>query len=214
VAYRETITKRIKCNYKHVKQTGGHGQYAHVIFEMFPVEAGTGFSFESKISGGSIPKEYFKAIEQGFKQASETGHLAGFPMTDVGFVLLDGNHHDVDSSEMAFRTAAMQGVKENLGKAGPQLQEPLMSLEVVVPDEYLGDVMGDLNSRRGNVSGLDMRGKVHVVSAEVPLKEMFGYATELRSRSQGRATYTMQFSHFKAVPTAVAEEIVTKAQGG
>ncbi|HIA02282.1 MAG TPA: elongation factor G, partial [Myxococcales bacterium] len=147
VAYRESITKHIKCVYKHVKQTGGHGQFAHVVFEMFPNAAGLGFTFESKVSGGSVPREYFRAVEDGFKQASQTGHLAGFPMTDIGFVLLDGSHHKMDSSEMAFRTAALQGTRENLSKAGPQLQEPIMVLEVVVPDEYLGDVMGDLNSR-------------------------------------------------------------------
>jgi elongation factor G len=209
VAYRESVAKRAKGNYKHVKQTGGHGQYAHLIFEMFPTEPGEGFTFDSKVTGGAIPKEYFNAIRAGFKEAVQAGPLAGYPMTDVGFVLLDGSHHEVDSSEMAFKTAALMGFREVVSKAQPHLNEPVMALDVVVPEEYVGDVISDINSRRGRIKGLEMRGVVHLVSAEVPLREMFGYATDLRSRSQGRATHTMQFGNFEAVPVAISEEIIS-----
>ena len=213
VAYRENITKRIRCVGRHIKQTGGHGQYGHVIFDMFPNAPGTGFTFESKVTGGSVPKEYFRAVSQGFRQASQHGALAGFPMVDIGFVLLDGSYHEVDSSEMAFRAAAMLGFRENVRKARPQILEPVMTLEVVVPEAYLGDVIGDLNSRRGRVGGLEGRGSTQIVSADVPLKEMFGYATDLRSKSQGRATYSMQFSRFEAVPSAIGDQIIA-GKGG
>jgi len=212
VAYRERITQRVRGVGKHVKQTGGHGQYGHVIFDMFPGEPGAGFTFESKIHGGSVPREYFNAIREGFRQATEGGALAGFPMVDVAFELLDGSYHEVDSSEMAFKAAAMLGFRNTVHKAAPQILEPVMALEVVVPEDYLGDVIGDINSRRGKVSGLEARGSTQIVAAEVPLKEMFGYATDLRSKSQGRATYSMQFSSFEAVPAAVSEQIVTGAR--
>lgn len=183
------------------------------MFEMFPGEPGSGFTFESKVTGGTIPKEYFRAIEDGFRQAAESGFLAGYPMVDIGFVLLDGTFHEVDSSELAFKAAAMLGFRETVAKAAPQLLEPIMALEVVVPDEYLGDIIGDINSRRGRVNGLVARGNVQTITADVPLKEMFGYATDLRSKSQGRATYSMQFSRFEPVPKAVGDEIVTATRG-
>ena len=209
VAYRECITESVRGQYKHVKQTGGHGQYAHVVFDMFPTEPGAGFTFESKITGGTIPKEYFNAIRTGFREAIQMGVVAGFPMTDVGFVLVDGSYHEVDSSEMAFKTAAMMGFRNVALKAKPQLMEPVMALDVVVPEDYVGDIISDINARRGRVTSMEMRGMVHHVGAEVPLREMFGYATDLRSKSQGRATYTMQFGKFDAAPTAVAEDIIS-----
>ncbi len=213
VAYRECISKRVRGVGRHVKQTGGHGQFGHVIFEMFPNAPGTGFTFESKVTGGAIPREYFRAVEQGFQQAASSGYLAGFAMVDIGFVLLDGSYHEVDSSELAFRAAAMTGFRETVGSAGPQILEPVMAMEVVSPEEYLGDVIGDVNSRRGRVVGLESRGGTQIVSAEVPLKEMFGYATDLRSKSQGRATFSMQFSKFEAVPQAISDQIVAGARG-
>lgn len=211
VAYRECITKHVRGEGKHVKQSGGHGQFGHIIFEMFPNEPGTGFTFESKVTGGSVPREYFRAVEQGFNQAIKSGYVAGFPMVDIGFVLLDGSYHEVDSSEMAFRAAAMLGFRNTVKSAVPQILEPIMALELVVPKDYLGDVIGDLNSRRGRVVALEARGNTQVVSGQVPLKEMFGYATDLRSKSQGRATYTMQFSKFEAVPSAIGHEIALAA---
>jgi elongation factor G len=213
VAYREGISQRTRGEGRHIKQTGGHGQYGHIVFEMFPTEPGSGFTFESKVVGGAIPKEYIRSVETGFRQAVQSGHLAAYPMVDVGFVLLDGTYHEVDSSEMAFRAAAIAGYRATVPNAGPHLLEPVMALEVVVPDEFLGDIIGDCNSRRGRVSRLETRGNTQIVDADVPLREMFGYATSLRSKSQGRATYSMQFSKFAAVPQAVADVIVTSARG-
>ena len=213
VAYRERVTRTVRGEGRHVKQTGGHGQYGHVVFEMGPNEPGTGFTFESRVTGGAIPREYFKAIREGFREAAEGGALGGFAMVDVGFVLLDGTYHEVDSSELAFKAAAMLGYRNTVKSAGPQVLEPIMALEVVTPDDYVGDVIGDINSRRGRVVSLEARGNVQVVTAEVPLREMFGYATDLRSRSQGRATHTMQFGKFDAVPAAIADEIVARARG-
>lgn len=208
VAYREAITKSVSGEGKYIKQSGGRGQYGHVCIELHPQEPGTGFVFENKIVGGSIPREYIPAIEKGLAEATENGCLAGYPVEDIKCVLFDGSYHDVDSNEMAFKIAASMAFKDLSKKAGPVLLEPIMKVEVVCPDEYTGDVMGDLNSRRGKVEGMDMRGGAQVVKCMVPLKEMFGYTTQLRSITQGRATSTMQFDHYEQVPNNIAEEIV------
>lgn len=208
VAYREAITKSVSGEGKYIKQSGGRGQYGHVCIEMHPQEPGTGFVFENKIVGGTIPREYIPAIEKGLAEATETGCLAGYPVEDIKCVLFDGSYHDVDSNEMAFKIAASMAFKELAKKAGPVILEPIMKVEVVCPDEYTGDVMGDLSSRRGKVEGMDMRGGAQVVKCMVPLKEMFGYTTQLRSITQGRATSTMQFDHYEQVPNNIAEEII------
>jgi len=208
VAYREAITKSVSGEGKYIKQSGGRGQYGHVCIELHPQEPGTGFVFENKIVGGTVPREYIPAIEKGIAEAMETGCLAGYPLEDLKAVLFDGSYHDVDSNEMAFKIAASMAFKELSKKAGPVILEPIMKVEVVCPDEYTGDVMGDLNSRRGKVEGMDMRGGAQVVKCMVPLKEMFGYTTQLRSITQGRATSTMQFDHYEQVPNNIAEEIV------
>ena len=208
VAYREAITKSVSGEGKYIKQSGGRGQYGHVCIELHPQEPGTGFVFENKIVGGSVPREYIPAIEKGIAEAMETGCLAGYPLEDLKAVLFDGSYHDVDSNEMAFKIAASMAFKELSKKAGPVILEPIMKVEVVCPDEYTGDVMGDLNSRRGKVEGMDMRGGAQVVKCMVPLKEMFGYTTQLRSITQGRATSTMQFDHYEQVPNNIADEIV------
>lgn len=207
VAYRETITKVAEVDYTHKKQTGGAGQFARmtVIFE--PVEAGEGYSFESEIVGGAIPKEYIPGVEKGIDQAKESGIVAGFPVIDFKVRLVDGAYHDVDSSVMAFEIAAKAAFREAMQKAGPQLLEPMMNVEVVTPEEYMGDIIGDLNSRRGNVSSMEDRGNAKVVNAMVPLANMFGYINNLRSMSQGRAQYTMQFDHYEPVPQNVADEV-------
>lgn len=208
VAYREAITKSVSGEGKYIKQSGGRGQYGHVCIELHPQEPGTGFVFENKIVGGTVPREYIPAIEKGIGEAMETGCLAGYPVEDLKAVLYDGSYHDVDSNEMAFKIAASMAFKELSKKAGPVILEPIMKVEVVCPDEYTGDVMGDLNSRRGKVEGMDMRGGAQVVKCMVPLKEMFGYTTQLRSITQGRATSTMQFDHYEQVPNNIADEIV------
>ena len=208
VAYREAITKSVSGEGKYIKQSGGRGQYGHVCIELHPQEPGTGFVFENKIVGGTVPREYIPAIEKGIAEAMETGCLAGYPLEDLKAVLFDGSYHDVDSNEMAFKIAASMAFKELSKKAGPVILEPIMKVEVVCPDEYTGDVMGDLNSRRGKVEGMDMRGGAQVVKCMVPLKEMFGYTTQLRSITQGRATSTMQFDHYEQVPNNIADEIV------
>ncbi|MCA1927480.1 MAG: elongation factor G [Calditerrivibrio sp.] len=208
VAYRETIRKKASYESKYIKQSGGRGQYGHVILEVEPQAPGTGFKFINKIVGGVIPKEYIPAVEKGIIEAMDTGVLAGYPVVDVAVTLLDGSYHEVDSSEMAFKIAASIGFKEVCKKASPVLLEPIMKVEVVVPDEYMGDVMGDLNSRRGRIEGMDARGNAQVIRCNVPLKEMFGYATTLRSLTQGRATYTMIFDHYEEVPQNISDEIV------
>ncbi|WP_303852647.1 elongation factor G [Seleniivibrio woodruffii] len=208
VAYREAITKSVSGEGKYIKQSGGRGQYGHVCIELHPQEPGTGFVFENKIVGGTVPREYIPAIEKGIAEAMETGCLAGYPLEDLKAVLFDGSYHDVDSNEMAFKIAASMAFKELSKKAGPVILEPIMKVEVVCPDEYTGDVMGDLNSRRGKVEGMDIRGGAQVIKCMVPLKEMFGYTTQLRSITQGRATSTMQFDHYEQVPNNIAEEIV------
>ncbi|MCA9507495.1 MAG: elongation factor G [Myxococcales bacterium] len=213
VAYRETITKLVESEGKYVRQTGGRGQYGHVWLRVEPNEAGKGFEFESIIVGGSIPKEYIPAVKKGVEEALDSGIRAGFPVVDVKVSLFDGSYHDVDSNEMAFKIAGSMGFKDGAKKAAPIILEPLMKTEVIVPEEWMGDVIGDLNSRRGRITGMDERSGMKVVSANVPLAEMFGYANDLRSRTQGRATYTMEFSHYEPVPNSIAEEIISKATG-
>jgi elongation factor G len=214
VAYRETVRKRVEeVEVKFVRQTGGRGQYGHVVINLAPTEAGHGFAFEDKIVGGVIPREYIGPVENGVKEALEAGVLAGYPVVDVLVELIDGSYHDVDSSEMAFKVAGSMAFKEAVSRAKPVLLEPIMDVEVVTPAEYMGDVMGDLNGRRGRIGGMTHRGEAQVIAASVPLAEMFGYSTRLRSLSQGRAVYSMQFSHYAEVPKQKAEEIVSKVKG-
>jgi len=213
VAYRETITKKARTEGKYIRQTGGRGQYGHVVIEIEPGEKGKNFEFVNKIVGGSIPKEYVSPAENGMREASESGPMAGFPVVDVKVTLLDGSYHDVDSSEMAFKIAGSMAFKDAVRAAGPILLEPIMSVEVVVPEQFMGDVIGDLNSRRGKIQGMESRGGFQVVAAHVPLANMFGYSTDLRSKTQGRATYTMQFSHYEQVPNSVTEVLTAKVQG-
>src|SRR6266540_710090 len=214
VAYRETVRKRVEyVEGKFIRQTGGRGQYGHVVIHMEPGQPGTGFVFEDNIVGGTIPREYIGPVEQGVKEALENGVLAGYPMVDVKVELVDGSYHDVDSSEMAFKIAGSMAVKEAARQARPVLLEPIMDVEVVTPADYMGDVIGDLSARRGKIGGMTQRADAHVVAASVPLSEMFGYSTTLRSMSQGRAIYSMQFSHYKEVPKQKAEEIVSKVKG-
>ncbi|HEW81050.1 MAG TPA: elongation factor G, partial [Nitrospirae bacterium] len=215
VAYRETITQEAKAEGKFVRQSGGRGQYGHVYLTVEPLEpGGVGFEFVNKIVGGTIPREYIKPVEKGVRESLENGILAGYPIVDVKVTLYDGSYHEVDSSEMAFKVAGSMAVKSAFKNAKPILLEPIMEIEVVTPEEYMGDVIGDLNSRRGRISTMNQRANVRVVSAKVPLSAMFGYATDLRSKSQGRATYTMQFSHYEEVPKSISEDIVTKVRGG
>jgi elongation factor G len=214
VAYRETIRARISdVEGRFIRQTGGRGQYGHVVVNLEPAEAGAGFVFEDRIVGGTIPREYIGPVEQGIAEAMENGVLAGYPVVDVKVELVDGSYHDVDSSEMAFKIAGSMAFKEAALKARPVLLEPIMDVEVVTPSEYLGDVMGDLSSRRGKIGGMTQRADAQVIGASVPLSEMFGYSTALRSMSQGRAVYTMQFSHYEEVPKAKADEIINKVKG-
>ena len=210
VAYRETVTKAAEIDYTHKKQTGGSGQFARVKFTLEPLEAGSGFVFENKIVGGSVPKEYIPGVEKGIQSVLDTGILAGFPMLDLKVTLIDGAYHDVDSSVMAFEIAARAAFREAAQKAGPALLEPIMKVEVVTPDEYMGDVNGDLASRRGQIFGTEQRGNAQVIGAMVPLANMFGYVNNLRSMSQGRAQYTMQFDHYQKVPQAVSDEVRAK----
>ena len=213
VAYRETITKKVKVEGKFVRQSGGRGQYGHVWLEIEPQEAGKGFEFVDAIKGGVVPREYIPAVGKGALEATDNGVLAGFPVVDIKVTLIDGSYHEVDSSEMAFKIAGSMGFKEGCAKASPIILEPIMSVEVVVPEDYMGDVIGDLNSRRGRIMGMDSRAGAQVVSAMVPLASMFGYSTDLRSATQGRATYAMTFDHYEPVPKSVAEEIVAKVKG-
>ena len=210
VAYRETISRTVRSEGRYVRQTGGHGQYGHCVVEFSPLEPGAGFEFEDKTVGGVIPKEYIPAIKAGIEEASKTGSLGGFEVVDFKATLLDGSYHDVDSSEMAYKIAASMALKDALEKAGCVLLEPVMKVEVVMPDEYMGDVIGNLTSRRCRIEGTDTRGNAQVVDAICPLSEMFGYATDLRSRTQGRGTFTMQFDHYEQVSEAVAKKILGK----
>jgi elongation factor G len=213
VAYRETITKKVEVQGKFVRQSGGRGQYGDCWLRIEPLEPGSGFEFVDEIKGGVIPKEYIPAVGKGAEEASQKGVIAGFPIVDVRVSCFDGSYHDVDSSEMAFKIAGSMGFKEGAAKAAPVLLEPIMAVEVVCPEEYMGDVMGDLSSRRGRVTGMEGRGSAQVISAHVPLANMFGYSTDLRSATQGRATYTMVFAHYEQVPKVLADEIVAKTRG-
>jgi elongation factor G len=213
VAYRETVRKPSKVEGKYIRQSGGKGQYGHVVIELNPGEPSTGFQFVSKIVGGTVPKEYVPAIEQGIKEACETGVLAGYPVIDVKVSLIDGSYHEVDSSEMAFKIAGSMALREAVLKASPVLLEPKMKVEVEVPEDFLGDVMGDLNSRRGGIEGMNSEGGIAKVTAKVPLAEMFGYATDIRSKTQGRGIFSMEFSHYEEVPRNVAETIIAKNKG-
>ena len=214
VAYRETISQKVvKSTYTHKKQTGGSGQYAEVTISIENTGAGGGYEFVDAISGGKIPKEYIPSVDAGIQDAMTAGVLAGYPTVDVRATLTDGKYHDVDSSEMAFKIAGTMAFKEAARKAKPILLEPIMKVEVVTPDDYMGDVMGDLSSRRGKLGGMEQRGNSQVINAQVPLSDMFGYATDLRSRTSGRATYTMQFDSYQQMPSNVQEEIVTRVRG-
>ena len=216
MAYRETITKTIDSHrYTHKKQSGGSGQFAEIVASVEPWtgEEGITYSFEDTVTGGRIPKEYIPAVNQGIESSLTNGVLAGFPVLGLKVTLEDGKHHDVDSSEMAFKIAAQAWFREVMPRAKPVLLEPIMAVEVVTPEDYMGDVVGDLNSRRGRVGQMEARGPNQVVSAQVPLSEMFGYATDLRSRTQGRATYTMQFDSYQQTPGSVQEEIVSRIRG-
>jgi elongation factor G len=208
VAYKETITRPVRVEGRYVKQTGGAGDFGVVVLEVEPGEPGSGFAFKSVVKGGAIPKEFVRAVRQGCEEATQSGMLAGFPVVSIAVRLLDGQTHEVDSSERSFKIAASIGMKEALEKGAAVLLEPIMSVEVVVPEEFVGGVQGDLNGRRGNISGFEARGNVQVISAEVPLASMFGYVNSLRSMSQGRGTYTMQFNRYARVPDGVAENIV------
>ena len=213
VAYKETIKGKAKAEGRFVRQSGGRGQYGHVVLEVEPREPGSGYEFTNKIVGGVVPREFIPAVDSGIREAMDNGVLAGFPMIDVGVSLLDGTYHEVDSSEMAFKIAGSIGFKNAAQKSQPVLLEPVMKLEVVVMDEYMGDVIGDLNSRRGRIEEMEPRGNVQVIHATVPLSEMFGYATDLRSATQGRGTFTMQFGHYAEVPQNIAEGIITRRYG-
>ncbi|MFU0799794.1 MAG: elongation factor G [Xylanivirga thermophila] len=210
VAYRETIRKTVKSEGKFVRQSGGHGQYGHVWIEVEPTEPGSGYEFVNKIVGGVIPKEFIPAVDAGIQEAMTNGILGGYPVVDTRVTLYDGSYHEVDSSEMAFKIAGSMAFKGAMQKANPVLLEPLMKVEVVIPEEYMGDVMGDINSRRGRIEGMENRSGAQVIHAFVPLSEMFGYATDLRSRTQGRGNYTMQFSHYEEVPKSIAEKVLAK----
>jgi elongation factor G len=213
VAYKETIRSKADGEGKYIRQTGGRGQYGHAKITAEPAGTGAGFVFENGIIGGVIPKEYIKPIEQGIREAMSTGVLAGYEVKDVKVTLYDGSYHEVDSNEMAFKIAGSMAFKEACRKAHPVLLEPVMKVEVVLPEEFVGEIMGDLNSRRGDIEGMEARPGTQIIRALVPLSTMFGYATDLRSKTQGRATYTMHFGHYKEVPKQIADEIIAKAQG-
>jgi elongation factor G len=213
VAYRETVRQPVsKIEGRFVRQTGGRGQYGHAVIDLEPAP-GEGFDFVNKIKGGSIPSEFIPAVEQGVEEALESGVKAGYPMVDVRVTLTDGSYHDVDSSEMAFKVAGSMALREAARRAKPVLLEPIMAVEVVTPEEFMGDVIGDLNRRRGRIEGMEPRGNTQVIRAFVPLAQMFGYATDLRSQTQGRATYTMQFDHYAEMPSSLAEEITEHRSG-
>ena len=209
VSYKETIRKKVRVQGKFVRQSGGHGQYGDVWFEMEPLEAGSGIVFENKIVGGAVPKEYIKPVEDGMREAAMTGILAGYPVIDFKCTLVDGSYHEVDSSEMAFKVAASMAFKEGCKQGQSVLLEPIMKVEVTVPEEYMGDVIGDINARRGRMEGMEARGGDQIIRGFIPLSEMFGYATDLRSKTQGRGTYSMEPSHYEEVPKSILDKIVT-----
>jgi elongation factor G len=213
VAYRETIQKSVKAEGKFIRQSGGKGQYGHVVIEVEPTEPGSGFEFVSKIVGGIIPKEYIAPSEQGMKEACASGVLAGYPVIDLKATLVDGSFHDVDSSEMAFKIAGSMAIREAVTQASPVLLEPIMKVEIEVPDDFMGNVIGDLNARRGHIENQETEQGIAKVTASVPLAEMFGYATDIRSKTQGRGIFSMEFSHYAEVPRNVAEAIVAKSRG-
>ena len=215
VSYRETIRSRSeKIEGKFVRQSGGRGQYGHVVINIEPLLPGGGFVFEDRVKGGTIPREFISSVEQGMKEALGSGVLAGYPIIDLKVDLIDGSYHDVDSSEMAFRIAGSMALKNGVKRSAPVLLEPVMDVEVVTPLDYMGDIIGDLSSRRGKIGGMTDRGDAQIIGASVPLGEMFGYSTTLRSLSQGRAVYTMQFAHYEEVPKSKAEEIINASGGG
>jgi elongation factor G len=213
VAYRETVTAAADAEGRFIRQTGGKGQYGHAKITLEPVPAGLGFEFVNEIVGGAIPKEFIPAVEKGIKEAMESGVVAGYPVVDARVILRDGSYHEVDSSEMAFKIAGSMAFKEAVRRAKPILLEPVMQVDVVCPDEFMGNVVGDLNARRGRVVGIEARPSIQMIRAEVPLAEMFGYATDLRSATQGRATHTMQFARYEPVPSSIAEEIIARVGG-
>jgi elongation factor G len=212
VSYREAVRKPVKAEGRFVRQTGGKGQYGHAVIQMEPLERGAGFEFESKIVGGAVPREFWKPIEQGIREALQGGVVAGYPVIDVKATLVDGSYHEVDSSEMAFKIAGSMAAKNGVAKADPAILEPVMRVDVTTPEDFMGDVIGDLNSKRGHIDGIDEHGTSRVIRAQVPLAEMFGYATELRSMTQGRATYSMEFSRYAEVPTNLANELIAKSK--
>jgi len=213
VAYKETIRKTVKSEGKFVRQSGGRGQYGHCWVEFTPLEPGSGFEFVNKVVGGVIPREYINPIGAGIEEALQNGILAGYPVLDIRATVYDGSYHDVDSSEMAFKIAGSMAFKAGALKADPAIIEPVMKVEVTVPEEYMGDVIGDISSRRGRIEGMEARGNSQVVRGYVPLSEMFGYSTDLRSATQGRGVYVMQFDHYEEVPKGIAEGIIAKRQG-
>jgi len=214
VAYKETIGKEIEAEGKFIRQSGGRGQFGHVFLRLEPLKSGEGFQFENKIVGGAIPKEYISSVKQGVVEAMGSGVMGGYPVVDIKVTVFDGSYHEVDSSEMSFKIAASMAFKNGAQKAGPVILEPIMDNEVIVPEEYLGDVMRDLNSRRGKIVGMDVRAGAQVIKAVVPLAEMFGYATILRSATQGRATFTMQFAYYREVPSNIIDTIVSDTNIG
>ena len=213
VAYKETITVPVPVEGRFVRQTGGRGQYGHVLIELEPLERGRGFQFQDNVKSGAIPKQYIPAVELGIKEAMETGILAGYPVVDIKVTLYDGSYHEVDSSELAFKMAGAMALRQGMGKAKPVLLEPIMKLEVVTPEEFLGDIIGDLNSKRGHIETVNTQGEMYIIHCHVPLAETFGYATRLRSLTQGRATYSMEFSRYQELPSELADQITEKAVG-
>jgi elongation factor G len=212
VSYRETIRKAVKAEGRFVRQTGGKGQYGHAVISLEPLERGSGFVYESKVVGGSVPREFWKPVEQGIRDAFASGVIAGYPVIDLKATLLDGSYHEVDSSEMAFKIAGSMAAKDGVHRADPAILEPVMKVDVTAPEDYMGDVIGNLNSKRGHIEGIEEHGTSRVIHAHVPLAEMFGYATELRSMTQGRATYSMEFSRYAEVPTGIANELIAKSK--
>ena len=210
VAYKETITGNADVDEKYARQSGGRGQYGHAVINMYPQEPGAGYLFENKIVGGVVPKEYIPSIDKGIQEALNTGVIAGFPVLDVKVTLFDGSYHEVDSSEAAFKIAGSMAIKDALKKSDPQLLEPIMAVEVETPEQYMGDVMGNLSGRRGKIEGMEDRKNSKLIRAKVPLGEMFGYATDLRSQTQGRASYTMQFDSYEPAPKSIVDEVMSK----